>query len=410
VPLTWCRRSPLCRTLAPVEDRAEGSSSSPSDPPAADRHGVADGRLGELARLFLRLGVTAVGGPAAHVAMLHDEVVRRRGWLTDQRFLDLVAATNLVPGPSSTELAIHIGWDRARWRGLLVAGTAFIVPAALIVGGLAWLYVRYDGTPALDGVLSGIRPVVLAIVGHALVRLLPTAARTPPLAAVVVGAAAASLRGVHELGILVAGAVAVAGVRAVERADRDRLPALAPLAVTAADPEVWRVFTTFLRIGAVLYGSGYVLLAFLQGEVVERQGWITAQQLVDAVSIGQVTPGPVFTTATFVGHLTAGPWGAVAATVGIFLPAFAFVALLARLVDRIRASAILGAALDGVSAAAIGLMAAVCVHLADEALVDPGGVAIATAAALVLWRTTWNSAWCIAGGAAIGLVRAATGW
>jgi chromate transporter len=365
------------------------------------------GRLGELAGLFLRLGVTAFGGPAGHIAMMHDEVVRRRGWVSDERFVDLVGATNLIPGPNSTELAIHLGWDRARGRGLVVAGVCFIVPAAVIVGVLAWVYVNFGATPALEGVLYGVKPVVIAIIAQALVKLVPTVAKTPLLALVAVGAVAAYLAGVNELLVLGAGGALAVAVRALRSVRVDRVSLWLPLAALTpgtADVELGRLFLTFLRIGAVLYGSGYVLLAFLQGEVVDRLGWITSQQLLDAVSVGQVTPGPVFTTATFVGYVTAGFWGAVLATVGIFLPSFLFVALLARIVGWMRSSPTFGTALDGINATAIGLMAAVSVQLAGDALVDPLTVAILVAAGALLWRTRLNSAWLIAGGAAIGLI------
>ena len=365
----------------------------------------------ELARLFLRLGVTAIGGPAAHIALLHDEVVRRRGWVTDERFLDLVGATNLIPGPNSTELAIHLGYDRGRAKGLVIAGVCFIAPAALIVGVLAWVYVTYGDTPALDGLLYGIKPVVIAIIANALVRLVPAVAKTILLALIAVGALAASLAGVPELVALAAGgavAVAVQAVRAAV-ARTDRLSSFLPVAVLAADPSLTQLFLTFLRIGATLYGSGYVLLAFLHGDLVERRGWITDQQLLDAVSIGQVTPGPVFTTATFIGYVVAGLGGAVVATVGIFLPSFVFVALLTRLVDRMRRSPVLGRVLDGINAASIGLMAAVSAQLAGDALVDPLTVALLVAAGLALWRTRLNSTWLIGGGAAVGLAHGLLG-
>lgn len=363
-------------------------------------------RLGELTRLFLRLGVTAFGGPAAHIAMMHDEVVRRRGWISDQRFVDLVGATNLIPGPNSTELAIYLGWDRARGRGLVVAGLCFIAPAALIVGALAWVYVTYGGTPALEGVLYGIKPVVIGVVAHALATLIPTVARSRLLGVLTAGAGAVYLLGVNELVVLAAGGAIAAGLRVVGQVRAQRLSVWLPVAAVTTDVELGRLFLAFLRIGAVLYGSGYVLLAFLQGELVERHGWITSQQLLDAVSIGQVTPGPVFTTATFVGYVTAGFWGAVVATIGIFLPSFVFVALLTRLVSWMRSSATLGAVLDGVNATAIGLMAGVSVQLAGDALVDPLTVAILAATGVALWRTHLNSAWLITAGAVIGIVHA----
>ena len=385
----------------------------PAATPEGDRgpsDGAVSGRVGELARLFLRLGVTAFGGPAAHIAMMHDEVVVRRGWVSNDRFVDLVGATNLIPGPNSTELAIHLGWDRARGRGLVVAGVCFIAPAAVIVGFLAWVYVTYGDTPALEGVLYGIKPVVIAIVVQALVKLVPTVARTVLLGVLAAAALAAYLAGVNELVVLVAGGALAAGLH-IARSMRTRMSLwlplpLAALAAPQGDVGLGQLFLVFLKIGAVLYGSGYVLLAFLEGELVDRLGWITNQQLLDAVSIGQVTPGPVFTTATFVGYVTAGGWGAVVATIGIFLPSFVFVALLTRLVGWMRANPTFGAALDGINAAAIALMAGVSLQLAGDAFVDAPTLAIAAVAGVVLWRTRLNSAWLIAGGAAIGSVHA----
>jgi chromate transporter len=368
-----------------------------------------ENRVGELARLFLRLGVTAFGGPAAHIAMMHDEVVRRRGWVSDERFVDLVGATNLIPGPNSTELAIHLGWDRARGRGLIVAGVCFIAPAAVIVGFLAWTYVTYGDTPALEGVLYGIKPVVIAIIIQALITLLPTAAKTLPLGLIAAGALATYLAGVNEIVVLAGGGAVAAGLLAARSLRPPRLSLWLPLPLTAlATPrenvELGQLFLVFLRIGSVLYGSGYVLLAFLQGDLVDRLGWITESQLLDATSIGQVTPGPVFTTATFIGYLTAGGWGAAVATLGIFLPSFLFVALLTHLVSWMRSTPTLSAALDGINAAAIALMAGVSIQLIGDAIVDPLTLTITVIAGVALWRTRLNSAWLIAGGAAVGIV------
>jgi chromate transporter len=297
-----------------------------------------------------------------------------------------------------------------------VAGVCFIAPAAVIVGLLAWAYVTYGDTPALEGVLYGIKPVVIAIVAQALIKLVPATAKTYRLALLAAVAFGAYLAGAHELVVLAAGGAIAAGFHAAGtlRSRGQRLSAWLPfpLAVASAgaapggDIGLGHLFLVFLRIGSVLYGSGYVLLAFLQGDLVDRLGWITERQLLDAVSIGQVTPGPVFTTATFVGYLTAGGWGAVVATVGIFLPSFAFVALLTRLVGWMRSSPTLGAALDGINATAIALMAGVSVHLAGDAIVDPLTLAVAIAAGVALWRTQVNSAWLIAGGAAIGVAHA----
>lgn len=368
--------------------------------------GESPSRTREVALLFLRLGVTAFGGPAAHTAMMHDEVVRRRRWVSDERFVDLVGATNLIPGPNSTELAIHLGWERARGRGLVLAGICFIVPAAVMVGLLAWAYVEYGQTPALEGILYGIKPVVIAIVVGALLKLVPTVAKSRVLGVFAALAVAAYLAGVNELVLLAAGGILAAGWQALRTMQADRLSSWLPIGafVPIVDVELGRLFLVFLKIGAVLYGSGYVLLAFLEGEVVGRLGWLTSEQLLDAVSVGQVTPGPVFTTATFVGYVVGGFWGAVLATVGIFLPSFLFVAVLTRLVTWMRSSATLGAALDGINATAVGLMAGVSVQLAGDAIVDALTVAVAAGTALLLWRTQLNSAWLIAGGAAIGMV------
>lgn len=361
--------------------------------------------------LFLRLGTIAFGGPAAHIAMMRDEVVRRRGWVTDQRFVDLIGATNLIPGPNSTELAIHLGYDRARWRGLLAAGLCFILPAALMVTALAWAYVRYGETPAVEGILYGIVPAVIAIIAYALFGLLRTVVKTVWLGALAVAALAAYLLGVNELIVLAGGALLAAGGYVTRHGVAGLLPL--PLAMPLGQPvfadptggQLVQLFATMLKIGAVLYGSGYVLLAFLRGDFVDRLGWITEQQLIDAVSIGQVTPGPVFTTATFIGYVVAGPTGAFLATVAIFLPSFVFVGLLTRITDKLRSSRWSSVLLDGVNAAALALMAGVSFQLGRTAIVDPLTAAIAVVTLLLLWRTKLNSAWYIAGGAVIGIIR-----
>lgn len=387
--------------------------------------------LGELAALFLRLGATAFGGPAAHVAMMEDEVVRRRAWLDREQFVDYLGATNLIPGPNSTELAIHIGHARAGWPGLVVAGTAFILPAALIVGALAWAYVRYGALPETAGLLYGIKPVVIAVVLQALWSLGRSAVKSPSLALVGAVAAAAVTLGAHELLVLAGAAAAMTVGRGLRAAGPGRgASALATLSAAAAEPArptppvapsaalaagafaaatsaapfgLPALFAVFVKIGAVLFGSGYVLLAFLRADLVERLGWLTERQLLDAVAVGQVTPGPVFTTATFVGYLLGGPAGAAVATLGIFLPAFVFVALSGPLVPRLRRSPTAGAALDGVNVASLALMAVVAAQLARTALVDPLTDALAAASALLLVRFRVNSAWLVLGGAAIGL-------
>ncbi|WP_438007133.1 chromate efflux transporter [Sorangium sp. So ce321] len=371
--------------------------------------------LWELARLFLRLGATAFGGPAAHVAMMEDEVVRRRGWMTREDFLDLYGATNLIPGPSSTELAIHIGHRRAGWAGLLVAGGCFIVPAALITLGFAWAYVRFGAVPEMSALLYGVKPVIIAVVVQALWGLGRTGLRSKLALALAALCAAASLLGVHELAVLAgAGALAVAHRLAAARPGGPSPGAAAvavPLAGGAAAAAAAGVpfgllplFLFFLKVGSVLFGSGYVLLAFLRADLVERYRWMTEAQLLDAVAVGQVTPGPVFTTATFIGYLLGRLPGAAVATVGIFLPAFFFVALSGPLIPRVRRSVVASAFLDGVNAASLALMAVVSYRLARAALVDWLTCALAIMATLLLVRYRVSSLWLILAGAAIGIV------
>jgi chromate transporter len=372
-------------------------------------------RLYELARLFLRLGTTAFGGPAAHIALMEDEVVRRRSWLTREQFLDYVGAVNLIPGPNSTELAIHIGHARAGWPGLVVAGACFIVPATLLVGLAAWAYVAFGTLPAVTGILYGVKPVVIAVVAQALWGLGRTALKTAWLAAIGLAAVVAVVAGTHEL--LVLAAAAVAGPLVKGLLDRRRAAAAIALgsgagasatlgaAAAVAVPVgvgLWPLFLVFLKIGSVLFGSGYVLLAFLRSDLVERLGWLTEAQLLDAVAVGQVTPGPVFTTATFVGYLLGGPVAAAVATVGIFLPAFVFVAISGPLIPRLRRSRAAGAALDAVNVASLALMAVVSWDLGRAALVDPVTVVVAVVSAVALTRYRVNSTWLIAGGASVG--------
>ncbi|HVL11327.1 MAG TPA: chromate efflux transporter, partial [Gemmata sp.] len=330
--------------------------------------------LRTVAGLFLRLGATSFGGPAAHVALMEDECVRRRGWLTHAEFLDLLGATNLIPGPNSTEIAIHIGHRVAGWPGLVVAGACFILPAAVIVGLLAWVYVAYAELPPVAGVLYGVKPVVIAVVVQALWRLGRSGIRTPLVAAVAVAATVLAALGVHELLVLFGMGLAVPVVRGLFVRPRSAAPAVLlavptlPAVGVAAAPASFGLgplFLFFLKVGSVLFGSGYVLLAFLRADLVERYGWLSERELLDAVAVGQVTPGPVFTTATFIGYLLGGPAGAAVATVGIFLPAFVFVALSVPLVPRLRRSKVAGAFLDGVNAASLALMAVVTVQLAD---------------------------------------------
>jgi chromate transporter len=375
--------------------------------------------LRELAAVFLKLGITAFGGPAVHIALLENEVVRRRHWLTHAEFLDLLGATNLIPGPNSTEMAIHIGLRRAGWKGLLVAGSCFIIPAFLITFVCASVYVRCAKLPQLQGLLYGVKPVVLAIVVQALWRLGRTALRSPLAVVIAVAALLANMLGLHELIVLLGAGVlapvlrgvAIRPARPPPAASAAILPPLLPLglatpAAAAAVPGVGLLplFLFFLKVGAVLYGSGYVLLAFLRGDLVERWHWLTEGQLLDAIAVGQVTPGPLFTTATFIGYVLAGPAGACLATTGMFLPAFVFVALSAPLIPRLRRSQVAGAFLDGVNAASLGLMAAVTLQLLGAAFVDAPTILLGLASLPVLLLGRINPIWLILAAGAIGLI------
>ncbi|MEO6603741.1 MAG: chromate efflux transporter, partial [Polyangiaceae bacterium] len=340
------------------------------------------------------------------------EVVVRRKWLTEDRFLDLVGATNLIPGPNSTELAIHIGWERRRWAGLVVAGAAFIFPAMLITGALGWAYVRFGSVPTAAWLLYGVKPVILGVVAQAIYGLAPKAARTMPLRLLAGLAILLAALGVNELIVLFgAGALAVGYSQGAGRSKpgRGKTLLLSPLLLPAAAPMIGAstatlsgLFWVFLKIGSVLFGSGYVLLAFLRADLVQRLHWLTEAQLVDAVAVGQVTPGPVFTTATFIGYVVAGPKGAIVATTGIFLPAFAFVGLSGPLIPKIRSSPFAGAFLDGVNVGSLALMAVVTVQLGRAAVVDVPSALFAIVAAALLVRFKPNATWLILGGAAAG--------
>lgn len=379
-------------------------------------------RLAAVAWLFLKLGTTGFGGPAAHIAMFEDEVVRRRGWLTREEFLDLLGATNLIPGPNSTEMAMHIGQRHAGWPGLLVAGACFILPATLIAATVAWSYVRYGTLPQAEAILYGIKPVIIAVVVQALWSLGRRALKTRLLSAVAAGAVLANALGLNELAVLLGAGILMATIQSVRAWKRPRAQlllaptffnssllatAVAGSAGAAAAPfGVWPLFLFFLKVGAVLYGSGYVLLAFLRADLVERLGWLTESQLLDAIAVGQMMPGPLFTTATFVGYVLGGLPAAALATFGIFLPAFFFVAISGPVIPRLRRSPLAGTVLDGVNAASLALMAVVTFHLGTAALVDGLTWMLAGVAAFALFCFRLNSAWLVGGGAVVGLVKA----
>jgi chromate transporter len=368
-------------------------------------------RSTELAALFLKLGITAFGGPAAHIAMMHDEVVKRRKWMSDQEFLDMLGVTNLIPGPNSTEMAIHIGFMRAGWTGLVIGGACFILPAMLIVMVLAWAYVQFGSTPTAGWLLYGIKPAMIAIIVMALWDLGQKAVKGWLTIAVGLTVFILYFFQVNEIGLLFAGGLIVMLGMNLQRLKRiDAKSFVLPFslfsgyAITTIPFSLPVLFLTFLKIGAVLYGSGYVLLAFMRADFVTRLGWLTDQQLIDAIAIGQVTPGPVFTTATFVGYILGGTSGALLSTLGIFLPAFIFVSISNPLIPKLRNSAWVSGLLDGVNIASLGLMGAVTVDLGRASLIDPLTFFIALVSVILLAKFKINSTWLVAGGAIIGLL------
>jgi chromate transporter len=383
-----------------------------------DRPGSSPQRLREVARVFLKLGLIGFGGPAAHIALMHREVVERRGWMDEQRFVDLFAVSNLLPGPTSTELGIFLGYERAGWPGLLAAGVLFIAPAMLMVLALAWTYVRFGSVPAIGWILYGVTATVIGIVADALWRIGRTAIRGVGWLLLAVGALVLYLAGVPVLVILFGGALlamlavnrtklrlpgtGVGGMVALLGAVPRTVGGAAPLA--PATVGLGPIFLEFLKLGAVVYGGGYVLLAFLRTDVVRHLHWITDHQLLDAVAVGQATPGPVFTTAAFVGYLVHGWQGALVATAGIFLPSFVLVAGAYRVLPRLKGSPWASAFLAGAAATALGLMAGVTYQLARVALVDAVTVGLAVVSFVVLRRYAWGSPWVILGGGAIGLL------
>ena len=370
--------------------------------------------LTEIAFVFLKLGTIAFGGPAAHLAMMEEEFVRRRHWITQAEFLDRLATANLIPGPSSTEVAIFIGQLKRGWRGLIVAGFCFIVPAALIVSAIAWAYVRFGSLPRAQNVFFAIKPVVVAIIVQAIGRMSRTGIRTALLASVAVLAAVLSFIGVSPVLVLVfAGTLSAAALGMKGRllsagfltGPAMVLAVVTAITVKAAAPALLgRLFLSFLKIGSVVFGSGYVLLAFLQSEFVEHLHWLSEQQLLDAVAVGQFTPGPVFTTATFIGYIVAGWRGAAVATLGVFLPGFILVALSGPLIPRLRRSPVAGAALDGVVAGSLALMAVVAWQLGKASIMNWTTLAIFLVALIGLLRFRLNSAWLIGVAAVFGLV------
>jgi len=349
----------------------------------------------EVALVFFKLGWVAFGGPAAHIAMMEDEFVQRRRWLDREHFLDLVGLTQLIPGPNSTEMVIHLGYLRAGWRGLWVAGVAFLVPAILLTLGLAWLYEAYGSVPAVGSLLKGVQPVVVAVLLLVGWRLGKRAAQGPVLALLAIAVCAAVLLGAAPLWALLGGTLL--GTLVLSRPRPGELKAV----------DLLLLGLIFLKVGSILYGSGYVLIAFLEDDLVLRQQWLTQATLVDSVAAGQLTPGPVLATSTFIGYHLAGLPGAAVATAGIFLPSFVFVALLGPVVKRLRNAPAARAFLSAVRASAVGLLAAVVVLLAKTTLDAPAPIAIAVVAFALGFRFKVAVPWLLGGGALAGLAMGA---
>lgn len=361
--------------------------------------------LKEVALLFFKLGAIAFGGPAAHIAMMEDEVVKKRKWMTQEHFLDLVGATNLIPGPNSTEMVMHCGHERAGWKGLFVAGFCFIFPAVLITGVFAWLYGEYGQLPKVEPFIYGIKPAVIAIIVMAAFRLGKKAVKNTELLVLGLITLAACLYGVHEITALLGAALLGLALYFFKK-NKGNLKSFVPLLLFQTSEAVqvgtFKIFLTFLKIGAILYGSGYVLFAFLDAELVGN-GWLTRQALIDAVAVGQITPGPILTTATFIGWQMNGVMGAIAATVGIFSTSFILVLLLNPLIPKMRRSKIVAAILDAVNIAAVALIIAVCVEMGQDTLTEWRTIVIAIASLVVVFVfKKLNSAFLVLGGAVVG--------
>ena len=364
--------------------------------------------------LFVRLGATSFGGPAAYIALMHNEVVVRRKWVDEQRFLDIMGAVNLIPGPNATEIASHLGLLRAGWPGLVIAGALFTIPGTAAIMVVAWAYVKYGTTPEVTWILYGVKPAVIAIIAQAIWSLSRKAFKSPLLIIVGLGVLGLYLIGLNEIALLLGGAVLVLLVQAGMRLFKQKTIALIlipslllkyPLFGFAASTIPFNqvtLFLTFLKMGATLFGSGYVLLAFFNSELVVNLGWLTHAQVVDAIAVaGQITPGPVFNSAAFVGYLLGGWSSALLAMLGILLPSFIFVALLSRFLPAMRKSWWAGSFLNGINAASIGLMAAVAIQLGRSVIVDPFTIILTLAALFLLIRFKVNSVWLVLGGGAL---------
>lgn len=362
-------------------------------------------RIKEVALLFLKLGLIGFGGPAVHIAMMEEEVVRKRKWMGHDHFLDLVGATNLIPGPNSTEMTMHIGHERAGWKGLVVAGCCFILPAVIITGVFAWLYQRYGQLPNVQPFIYGIKPAIIAIIVALMINLGKKALKSIELGVIGLLAAVAVLMGFNEIYVLFGGGLLGILIH-LSKSNRtaNGLFPFVLLQVSNINLSELKIFLIFLKVGSILYGSGYVLFAFLDAELVSK-GVLTKQQLVDAIAVGQFTPGPVFSSATFIGWQIGGAGGAIAATIGIFLPSFLFVALLNPLIPRLRKSKIMRAFLDTVNIVSIAIILSVAVEIGRMVLLDWRSMVIAVLSFIVtFYFTKLNIAFVILGGALLGYV------
>jgi len=366
--------------------------------------------LKEVARFFLRLGFTAFGGPAVHIAMMRDEAVVKRKWMSEQHFLDLIGATNLIPGPNSTEMAIHIGQERGGRRGLVIGGLCFIMPAVLITLCFAWLYKSYGHLPQVQPFIYGIKPAIIAVILAAIYPLALKSLQTVELAIIGTVCLVLCFLGISQLFILFGAGFVSLGLMAIRLRKTNGIYTFFPFALLQTpdnrflSPANVSLFFSFLKIGAILYGSGYVLFAFLDAELVKK-GMISHQQLIDAIAVGQFTPGPVFSSVTFIGYQVNGISGAVISTIGIFLPSFLFVAFLNPLVRKMRGSKLFGAFLNAVNVASIALIVFVCYQLGRDGLTDWREILIAICSAAILFRFRQvNSAFIILGGSLAGYV------
>jgi chromate transporter len=369
------------------------------------------GKLIELSKLFFKLGLISFGGPAASIAMIESEVVRKKRWMSEQHFLDLVGATNLIPGPNSTEMAMHCGNEYAGWRGLIAAGLSFIFPAVIITGVLAFLYVRFGEVPAVEPFLYGIKPAVIAIIIGAVYSLGMKALKSWPVGIIGLFVFIAAFFGVSEIAtILGAGLAGMIWFGLKGKLNGNYFSMFLPLMILNPEMPVkvfssLKLFLVFLKIGAVLFGGGYVLVAYLDGELVEKLGWLTKQELMDAIAIGQFTPGPILSTATFIGYQLNGVWGALLATIGIFLPSFFFVLILNPFVPKLRSSAVASGFLDSVNIAAVALMIVVSIRLGQDILIDWKAwfIALLSIGVTLIYKKV-SAFWIVIGGAILGYV------